>query len=203
MNINSLPLEIINQPQYQSYAHNVYNCALQNQSNIYTLHGPHSEQENKEKIPHFRGELADSAYYVPSKDLTHIHLFQNNGSVILNGLENNTIVICNKVNHVLIRHCSNLKIYIKKGTISGIDVLKCRHVFVKMPYHNYTNIEHSDNIDLLADMNNTSQLNIIGSLDIRSNGHSLSVNPFTSVIITDHGLFRPTYKEPPILLMCN
>jgi len=186
--IDSLPLEIIN--QYKSFATNVFDCAIQSQNNVYIIHGSGSEQENKEKLPHFGDSIMNRNYYTAPREMVHFHLNTTCGSIILSGLCRNTVIICNKINHVLMRQCTDSNIYIKKGTVSGVDVLNCHHIFIKMPYHNYTNIEYGENVHFEADADNTSQLSVIGSLDITSNGCPLPVNPFTSVIITRNGIFH-------------
>jgi len=91
----------------------------------------------------------------------------------------------------------------QKGTVSGLDVLQCHKIFVKMPYHNYTNIEYGENINFQADTNDTSQLNVIGSLDVTSNGFALPVNPFINIIITEKGIVNKNRGEFPGVYVCE
>ena len=201
--LKSLPIDIIK--QYGTYANNVYNCAIRNQSNVFILHGPQSEQSHKEKLPHLNETFSEQNYYVPSKGMIHLHFNANDSStsVVLNGLCQNTIIICNKVNHILMRRCSNVKVYIKKGTISGLDILKSYQIYVKMPSHNYTNIEYGEKIDFQADTDITSLLSVVGSLDVTSNGYSLPVNPFNSINITEKGIFQKKSGEFPAVCVCK
>jgi hypothetical protein len=195
MQLQNMPLDIIN--HYQSVANNVYDCAVKTQHNVYILHGPNSEQEHKEQLPHFVEEFTENNFYTPPNELIHMHPNAIYGSIILSGLSKNTVVICNKINHLLLRCCSDVNIYLKKGTVSGLDILKCHQILVKMPYHNYTNIEHGENIHLLADTDQSSQLSIDGSLDVTVNGCGLPVNPFVNVIFTQHSMFYKRKTDYP------
>jgi len=205
--IESIPTKLVE--EYSMFAENVFKCTTQTQKNIYVIHGPYSDHGNKEYCPRIDENYAENEYYVPSntvntnqkKELIHIHFASTIGSIILNGLQNNTIIICNKVNHILMRLCSNINVYIKKGTVSGVDILKCQNSFIKMPSHNYTNVEYGDNIHFQANMNNISQVSVIGSIDITSNGISLPVNPFVNVVITKNNMFHRKCPYKSILFI--
>lgn len=199
VDIENLPAEIFD--QYQSFASNIVGCANQNRHNIYVLHGLNSEHKHKEELPIFNGQITGNKYYVPETQSIHIDLESTCGSVILNGLKNNTVVINNKINHVMLRQCTNSNICIQNGTISGIDILRCHHIDISLPYHNYTSIEYSENIHFQADVNNISQLNINGSLDVTSNGLVLPINPFVNIIFTENGTSPMKKVDPPTLFL--
>jgi hypothetical protein len=197
MQLQNIPLDIVS--QYQWVANNVYDCAVKTQHNVYILHGPNSEQEHKEQLPHFEEEFTENNFYAPPNKLIHLHTNAIYGSIILSGLSKNTVVICNKINHLLLRQCSEVNVYLKKGTVSGLDILKCHQIFVKMPYHNYTNIEHGENIHFQADTDTNSQLSINGSIDVTINGSVLPVKPFINVIFTQHGMFYKRKNDNPLI----
>jgi len=184
-------MEVIN--QYNYYANNVFDCAINTQNNVYILHGTRSDFKNKENLPYFMNAKSHHDSYVADEDNIHLFSFTNK-SIILNGLSNVRVVINNKTNHVLMRNCSNVVVLIKTGTISGIDIIKCKYIYVIMPSHNYTNIEYSENINLDASLDNSSQINILGSIDIFSNEQCLPANPFVNIIVTNFGIF-PTKKQ--------
>lgn len=197
--IENLPVELFD--QYQSFVSNIQRCVVQNRHNIYILHGPNSEHKHKEELPPFNGQITGNKYYVPEAQSIHIDFGTTCGSIILNGLQNNAVIVNNKVNHVMLRRCTNLGVRIQNGTISGIDILRCHHNNISLPCHNYTNIEYSENIHFQADVNNISQLNINGSLDVTSNGLVLPINPFVNIIITEKGVYPMKKVDPPTLFL--
>jgi len=201
--LDNLPLETLIQYQQPALdtATKVFNCAIQNQSKVYTLHGPSSEHENKEKFPHIYSGNTGNDFLVKEYDAIHINPNKNNVSFVLSGLQNNTIIIHGKVNHILIRKSKNIHLDIKAGTISGIDIIYCNKMTVKMPCHNFTNLEHVQGIYLQADINDVSQLHITGSLDVKINDISIPINPFINAFFGKDGWCYKRQSAIPKLMI--
>ena len=127
-------------------------------------------------------------------------------SIILSGLQGNNIIIHKKVNHVLIRKSNGITLDIKQGTVSGVDILYCRFMLIRMPCYNFTNLEFGpltgqscalfgEGIYFQAEVNDVSQLHITGSLDVKvceCANVSIPINPFIDAIFTKNGWF---YKK--------
>ncbi len=103
-------------------------------------------------------------------------------SYILDQVKNHRIVFINKFNHLLLRHCENIDLFIVRGVISGIDILKSNNIFVKSFYHNYTSIEYTNNTNINGGVDNNSCVRVLSSQDVSINEHNLLVNPFTSKV---------------------
>src|SRR5579871_1148226 len=117
----------------------VFNCAIKTQSHVYTIHGPGSEHEKKGTFPHIRNidQIQQQDLYCNPGEVLHINPpVDNLISIIFSGLRKNTIIIHGKINHVLIRRSDDVKLFIKQGTVSGLDILYCRRLNVQMPCHN-------------------------------------------------------------------
>lgn len=202
---DNVPLEVMAQHESQAAitANNVFQCATQTQNHVYTLHGPGSEHESKESFPHVNNNHLGHDCYVPTGEVVHLHPPIRGMSIVFSGLSNNTIIIHAKVNHILIRRSSDVNIDIKEGTVSGIDIIHCRRILVKMPYHNFTNLEYGENIHFQAQISNISQLHITGSLDVKINGNSVPINPFINAIFCENGWFYKKQSEIPRLMICK
>ena len=202
--LDNVPPELM--LQFASEAHstatNVFNSTTRAQCNVYTIHGPSSEHESKEMFPiaHTSSTTNSDLYAEPGR-IIHIHPINHNSSIVLSGLKDNTIIIHSKLNHVLIRRSENVNLDIKDGTISGVDILHCRRMFVKMPYHNFTNLEFGEGIYFQAEVNDISQLHITGSLDVKVNDTTIPINPFVNALFTKNGWSYKTQHEIPKLMI--
>lgn len=184
-------------------ATNVFNCATQTQSKVCTIHGPASEQENKESFPHVYSSSLGNDFFVSPNEVLHINPGDKVISLIFSGLHDNTVLIHGKVNHVLIRKSDNVRLDIKQGTVSGVDVIYCKHMMVVMPYHNFTNIEFGESVYFQADIKDISQLHLTGSLDVKINGTAIPINPFISAVFGKDGWCYKKQSEIPKLMLCK
>ena len=186
-------------------AANVFGSATRTQANIYTIHGPSSEHGHKHLFPHVHNvsHIDKNDLYAEPGQVIHIHPINHDTSIVLSGLKDNTIIIHSKLNHVLIRRSENISLDIKEGTLSGVDILHCRRMIVKMPYHNFTNLEFGEGIYFHAEVNDVSQLHITGSLDVKINDTTIPVNPFVNALFTKNGWCYKTHHEIPKLIICN
>jgi hypothetical protein len=172
------PAEI--EQQCSTIVTNVRKC----RKHVHLLHGQNSEHEKKTLLPLFDTHIDNQSSYVQPKKLVHLHFNDPTESVILNGLCGNTVVICNKINHVMLRQCSDVNLYVKKGAISGLDMLGCHRLSISLPILNYVGIEYGENIHFLAETNDDTQIRVKGSMDVTLNRDILPVNPFINVILT-------------------
>ena len=139
--------------------------------------------------------------YIESDHVIHIHPPQSKTSLIFTGLNSNTIIIHGKLNHILIRKSRNINLDIKEGTVSGVDIINCQSMFVKMPYHNYTNLEYGEGIYFQAEVNDISQLHITASLDVKVNNNNIPINPFINAIFTNKGCsYKPQHEIPKLMI---
>ena len=208
-------------PEALTTATNVFESATRTQGNVHTIHGPASEHELKEMFPNTRdiSPVEGDDLYTEPGQVVHIHpatrsnsvrstanflnSANHNTSIVLSGLKDNTIIIHSKLNHVLIRRSENIDLDIKEGTVSGVDILHCRRMLVKMPYHNFTNLEFGEGINFQAEVNDVSQLHITGSLDIKVNNTTIPINPFVNAIFTKNGWCYMKQHEIPKLMICK
>lgn len=142
-------------------------------------------------------------FYIDKKKVIHINPGEDGISLIFSGLQGNTVIIHSKVNHVLIRKCENVRLDIKEGTVSGVDILYCKRMFVIMPYHNFTNLEYGEGIYFQAEINEISQLHFTGSLDVKVNGISVPINPFINAMFGKDGWCYKKQSEIPKLMICR
>ncbi|CAH6421716.1 Hypothetical protein HVR_LOCUS1356 [uncultured virus] len=205
--LDNVPIEIMMQYQDDALitATNVFQCATHNQSQIFTIHGPHSIHERKDEFPRIGQSHTPgiTEFSCIMGQIIQISQPTPNISLILDGLDSNTVIIHGKVNHVLIRKSQNVTLDIKYGTVSGVDILYCNKMCVKMPYHNFTNLEYGEAIYFEAEINSVSQLHITGSLDVRVNGISVPINPFVSAIFGEGGWSYKKRHELPKLMICK
>lgn len=205
--MNDVSPDVIQQHQKELFvtATNVFQCAINTQNQIVTVYGPNSIHENKDKFPKIGQLLVDNIieFSCISGQVIHINQNQTNISIVLDGLENNIIIIHNKINHVLIRKSNNVKLDIKCGTVSGVDILYCNKMYVRMPQHNFTNLEFGEAIYFDAEINSISHLHIIGSLDVKLNGISIPINPFINAIFDNEGWSYMKQSEIPKLMICR
>src|SRR3972149_1316714 len=199
--LDVVPVETIEQHVKQAYetAINVFNCATHNQSFVYTIHGPNSEHQNHEQFPHINNMNVSKGqdFHIKKSESVHINLMNSACSIILSGLHSNTIIIHTKVNHIIARRGNDIHLDIKQGTMSGVDIIHCKRMLIKMPYHNYTNLEYGEGIYFQAAVNDISQLHITGSLDVKVNGISIQINPFLNAILTKDGWSCKKISEIP------
>nr|QBK91636.1 MAG: adenylate cyclase associated protein [Pithovirus LCPAC302] len=147
------------------------------QNQTFTLHGSRSETNKSLHI------------YNNEEELFELELYVNTGTVIVNGSKNrsyclyglskSTIVFKKKINHLLIRDCDDVKIYLNGGTISGIDILKGSNVSVRTPKHNFTNVEHSNLTHLNGTLDDDTLIHITRSMDVFINRENMNINPFS------------------------
>lgn len=188
---------------------NIFKSAVQNQGNVYTIHGPLSEHKNKDKFPNINQCYQENVkdLYCESGDIIHIDPFimRSNGliSIIFSGLHNNIITIHGKLNHILIRKSRNLDLNIEHGTISGIDILWCKNIKFEIPRHNFTNIEYGESIYFQGVIDDISQLHISKSYDIKIYKLSFPVNPFISAIFTSKGCYYNNQCKIPNMILFN
>ena len=203
----------------------VLKCASQAQSKICTIHGPSSEHENKEVFPHIAknalgrhvhihtrkeglranccvGNIGND-FFISRKEILHIKPAEEGLSLILSGLHDNIVIIHGKVNHVLIRHCNNIRVDIKQGTITGVDIIHCKRMNVIMPYHNFTNVEFGQGISFHAELNDISQLHFTGSLDVKVNGAIIPIHPFLNAMFGKDGWCYKKRSDIPKLMICT
>lgn len=192
-------------PEALITATNVFESATRTQGNVYTVHGPASEHGSKEMLPHIynTSHVEGNDLYTEPGRVVHIHPANHHTSIVLSGLKDNTIIIHSKLNHVLIRRSENIDLDIKEGTVSGVDILHCRRMLVKMPYHNFTNLEFGEGIYFQAEVNDVSQLHITGSLDVKVNDTTIPINPFVNAMFTKNGCSYKTQHEIPKLMICK
>ena len=194
--LDNVPLDIMS--QYEELSHttatNVFDCAIKNQSRVITLHGPDSEHEGKNSFPQLTNDHIGNDFYIPKNKIIHFHPTTHSTSLILSGIIGNTIIIHNKVNHILIRRSTHTTIDIEQGTVSGVDIVHCNQMIVKMPFHNFTNIEYGESINFQGQINLISQLHISGSLNVKINNISLPINPFINAALIGEAW---NYKESP------
>lgn len=184
-------------------AQNVFDCATQAQRKVCTIHGPASEQEHKESYPHVYSRAMGNDFYIDNSEILHINPGEDGISLIFSGLQSNTVIIHGKVNHVLIRKSENIRLDIKEGTVSGVDILYCKRMVVIMPCHNFTNLEYGEGIYFQAEINEISQLHFTGSLDVKVNGIALPINPFINAMFGKDGWCYKKKSEIPKLMICR
>ncbi len=201
--MDHVPIELMhmNQDKGQIIASNVYTCATSNQGNIFTVHGSLSAQRHKEYFPTNMDMLSPNYYLLPDKIL-HMRPHRNS-SIILHGLHRNTIIIHQKINHILLRSCQSCRIYLKMGTVSGVDVLYCNQVLLKTKLHNFTNLEFGESIYFHGETDDHSQLHIRGSMDVTVNNKSVEINPFMNIIITKNTIMASRQDSLPKLSICK
>lgn len=205
MQVENIPLQEIAHLEEQALetATRVFNCAIQTQSKVCTIHGPFSEHENKEKFSHVYSNNSGNDFYLPKNEVLHINPGDRSISLIFSGLRNNTIIINGKVNHVLIRKSENVRLDIKDGTLSGVDIIYCKKMKIKMPYHNFTNLEFGENIQFEAELRDISQLHFTGSLDVKINDVSIPINPFINAMFGKDGWCYKKQSGIPKLMICR
>lgn len=200
--LDNYPIENYNQEALET-ATKVFNCAINAQKKIYTIHGPSSEQRGKEQFPTIYDINNGNDFYVSKNKKFLINPESSTVSIILSGIVNNTVIIYGKVNHILMRRCENIHLDIKKGTISGVDILNCKRMMIVMPHHNFTNIEYGEKIHFQAEITDTSQLHFTGSINIKINNISIPINPFTNMIFGKDGWNYKKSGEIPKLTICK
>lgn len=166
-------------------AQTVFECATTTQNLILVIHGPYSIHRNKFQMCETNNIKTLGEYYCNENQNINLNL-PSNISLILDGLESNTILIHNKINHIMIRKCKNINLIIPQSTISGIDVLYCNKIHLITPIINSINLEYDENIYFEGTIDSDSNINITGCLDIKINNESLPINPFISAVYNNN-----------------
>jgi hypothetical protein len=229
IDIQSVPPDVMEDCADRAFetATNVFRCTIKNQSFIYTIHGPSSERKRKRELPKLGSSPSFSSSPLSSSPLEYmkepqdfynekdsvIQIYPRNStdSVVLSGLAGNTIIIHSKVNHITMRRCQKIELHLKEEAISGIDILHCQHVVIKLPSHTFTNLEFGENIHFKGELTDVSHLQINGSLDVKVNDIPLPINPFMRVVFGKNSQigsdFIPTsiekQSEIPKLMLCR
>lgn len=205
--LDIVPPELMSQFAHEALttASNVFEGVARTQGYVYTIHGPLSEHESKDTFSRIDNTsiTKENNLYTEPGQVVHIRPENHTTSLVLSGLKDNTIIIHHKINHVLIRRSENINLDIKGGTLSGVDILHCKRMIVKMPYHNFTNIEFGEGICFQAELNDVSQVHITGSLDIKVNGTTIPINPFVNAMFTKNGCYYKNPQEIPKLMICK
>lgn len=164
------------------------------QNYIITFHGPSSERKNKESLPLFSKEF-EIEVYVPSDETLIINIpidlppqFSSSPTYIskkvsplsffFNGMNGNTIKIDKRCNHILMRDCHDVKIELEEVNISGIDIIKSRNIYLKIPLYEFTNIEYTSDVELFGLMKQNSQIIVRNSQQIYFENVRLPVHMF-------------------------
>lgn len=154
----------------------VSNNVVKTQLLVFTLHGEKSV--DKKMLNKYKNKFNESELY--TKSGTTVVIDGNiNYSYMLEGLNRNTVVFKNKINHLMIRNSDDTRIYLNNGTISGIDILKNVNVSVRTPKHNFTNVEKSTYTRLGGTVDDNSLIFVSNSMDVFVNHKNLMVNPFS------------------------
>lgn len=135
----------------QSTASQILSVIVQSRNNIFFLHGPDSEDKKKEEYPptteiHITDKENDTRdYYVDSDSSVFINT-NNSNSFIISGNVNSMIIIESKINHLILRKCKNVSVYLGGGTVSGINIVQSDNVRVYSLGFNHITVEFSGNI---------------------------------------------------------
>ena len=212
MQVDHIPSELISQytADIALTASSIFDCATRTQGHVFTIHGPASEHESKESFDKINSGKINSGkinsgkanieglsfrndQYCQPGQIVHLNEPEKDISIILSGLSRNTILVHNKINHILIRRSDNLDLHLINGTVSGIDILYSQSLRLKTPHHNSTNIEFSQTISLDGEITDVSRIHITGSLEIKINGIPIPINPFLNFTLKKDGI---QYEKP-------
>jgi hypothetical protein len=163
-----------------------YASVLSSQNKIRTFHGPHSEHVHPEQF--LNASVQSLEFYIPANE--RVFLSENEHSLILSGLVANTIVISGKVNHVLLRKCSQLTLVLRDVTISGIDIINCATITLHTPIVNYVGLEFSQMIKIWGEVTDVSQVYLTGCLDVMLKDQYLPFNLSDTIVITKTGCYH-------------
>lgn len=173
------------------------------QSQVITLHGLLSETKQKYLLPTITCVLQQGRrtkedekkdIYVDKTgriQLDDLNIFfgqegppksSKRYSLILNGLEDNHVVITKKINHIMLRQCQNVTLELQKGTVSGIDILMCKKIILKTLMHNYVQIEYVSEINMFGEADTNSKICVMSSMDVRFENIKLPTNIFGTQI---------------------
>lgn len=102
---------------------------------------------------------------------TNININSNiKESYLFLDISSSVITIDNKVNHLIFRNCSNCNINIK-GSVSGIDFIKCSYLNILSDNYIYLDINASSNLNFVGHLDQSFEMLIGHSLDIFINSH--------------------------------
>jgi len=169
--------ENFNNETNEDIARKVVSCRIENIKQVYTLHGEKSK--TKKKLKQYVDRFEDNEMYIKSGKTVIIE-GSIQDSYFLNGLNRNTLVFKKKIKHIVIRDCTDCKVYINKGTVAGCDVMYGSNVSVITSKHNFVNVEQSSYTRLFGDIDQDSLIHVTQSLDVFANQKNLKVNGYNT-----------------------
>ncbi len=151
--------------------------AYKNQLQNLTLHGEKSITKKQLNTYDKDKYFNDNELYTTAGKTIVVEGTQDK-SYCLNGLIRNIVVFKNKINHLMIRNSTDTVIYLNRGTISGIDILKGCNVSVRSTIYNFANVEQSTYTTLGGTIDDNTLIHVTNSMDVFVNHKNLKVNPF-------------------------
>lgn len=105
-----------------------------------------TNNNDKEAPIVFRNDTAENGSDIKCTNKTSIHLINCNTC---------TFYITTKINHLVIERSNFTKMFIKSGTISGIDIISCSDIEIFANNHpvNFIDVSLSKNMNLCIDKN--------------------------------------------------
>lgn len=171
----------------------VYRSATRAQNHIIEFHGQRSTRPDSGLFETFQNE-----HWPPDPNeevvrrcipkglhlrLTH-HPFGPQTSYIFNELEDNTVVIDDPINHLLIRRCDQTNVELMRKAISGVEILFGKNISIVVPNHNWLGVETTNHAEVSGGVSEQTRIMVYNSLDIRFNHYPLPVNPFNRLDLT-------------------
>lgn len=212
MNYSFYDENVVKNNEEEAYktAQIVYEQTSNAQDNIYCIVGVRSRDYNKKEdendmmdvdgtsVEHQRGNSKMTK--IRRNDYKILEPTSNTNSYVIDGLQDNNILIKGKINHLVIRDCVNSKIYLGQGVISGIDILYCQglEIQLKNAVYNYLSIEHCNAISIFGPVNNESLILIIRSLVVNIGSSQTFCNYFDDLMLQDGKwkVYNNKFKSP-------
>jgi len=119
--------------------------------------------------------------FVEKGSILHIYP-KKKYSLLIYGLNKTYITFHNKFNHIIISKCNNIRIYLLKETISGIDLLNCKNIYLYSLDFNYINLEYSSDIDIYGNISKNSKFIINRCINVFINNKNTNASPFLKII---------------------
>jgi hypothetical protein len=107
--------------------------------------------------------------------------FDRRTSYIIDQVSDAIIVIKSWINHLMVRRCRNVTLCLERGTITGVDVLSSQNVALYVPHHNWMNVEGTASAVIQGEIDDTTRIRVMSSLDVRINDLNLNANPFITL----------------------
>ncbi|SNW62686.1 Protein with CAP domain, possible adenyl cyclase-associated protein [Orpheovirus IHUMI-LCC2] len=190
-----------NEEEAQKTAQIVYEQTSNAQDNIYCIVGMRSRDYNRRDDDMMDTDDNNGKMTrIRRNDYKILEPLSNTNSYVIDGLQDNNILIKGKINHLVIRDCVNSKIYLGQGVISGIDILYCQGLEIQMKnaVYNYLSIEHSNSVSIFGPVNNESLILIIRSLVVNIGLNETFSNYFDDMMLQDGKwkVYNNKFKSP-------